>query len=269
MNRYNFFPGDYLRATVDLSMMQDGAYRRLIDWCFANEKPIPTDESRFRVARAFTDEEREATQWVLDRFFEKTEQGYVNARIEEEIAKALPKIRAAKANGSKGGRPRKTQQVSKHETETGTQNEPQNEPKENQSRNLPPPPPSASTTTKGAAHLTALEGSFEQPTTCPPDFTLPDVVLDRLATEHGVDRPTIDQSLAEFRSYWTEGDGKGQLRKLWPLRFREHLERQASRGFLQSPPKPKGRRAARATSGPIQRNTNLSTEDFLAQCGHG
>lgn len=111
MNRYNRYPGDYMRDTIDLSMLEDGAYTRLLDWYYANERPIE-DRRKFAVARATSEEERQVTQWVLDRFFRSEERDgigvWVHDRAEAEIGKARPKINASRNNGKHGGRPKKT-----------------------------------------------------------------------------------------------------------------------------------------------------------------
>lgn|GEM_PF-3222778 len=105
MNRYEFYPGDYLKDTLGLTMLEDGAYRRLLDHYYSTEQPI-ADGERFRVTRASSKAERDATQRVLDRFFQKTESVWSHRKVEQEIEKAMPKVAAARENGRKGGRPR-------------------------------------------------------------------------------------------------------------------------------------------------------------------
>jgi hypothetical protein len=58
----NYYPhhiGDYLRDTVHLTMIEDGAYRRMLDLYYASEKPLPLDLSWLcRLMRAERDEEK-------------------------------------------------------------------------------------------------------------------------------------------------------------------------------------------------------------------
>lgn len=119
MNYYERHLGDYAKDTVHLSMLEDGAYNRLLDRYYATESPIPTDQAH-RVARARTKEEREAVDIVLREFFLLTDGGWVNRRADEEIEKARVRIDTAKANGRRGGRPRKNPAGS----EVGTQQKP-------------------------------------------------------------------------------------------------------------------------------------------------
>lgn len=106
MNYYNRWPAHYLAATLHLSMEQDGAYGRLMDWYYSNERSIP-HEKRYAIARAQSASNRKATDEVLAEFFDLVDDGWTQRRIEKELEQATPRIDAARANGKKGGRPRK------------------------------------------------------------------------------------------------------------------------------------------------------------------
>ena len=43
MNYYEHHLGDYVRDTAHLSMLEDAAYRRLLDAYYIREAPLPTD----------------------------------------------------------------------------------------------------------------------------------------------------------------------------------------------------------------------------------
>lgn len=103
MNYYPRYPGDYLAKTLHLSMVEDGAYTRLLDWYYSNEQPIP-HARRYAVARATSAAERAAVDTVLAEFFSAGAEVHRHSRVDAEIAEAAPRIAAAKANGSKGGR---------------------------------------------------------------------------------------------------------------------------------------------------------------------
>ena len=95
------------KRTASLSLMQMGAYDRLLDHYYAEDGPLPgTLMECCRIVGAVTKPERDAVQFVLARFFTLKDGFYTNERADEELALALPKIEAAKANGSKGGRPK-------------------------------------------------------------------------------------------------------------------------------------------------------------------
>lgn len=90
MNFYKHFIGDYQRDTMHLTMMQDGAYRRLLDACYATERVLPADtDACYRLARAFTKDERDAADAVLSEFFPVGQDGVRhNKRTEKELANA-------------------------------------------------------------------------------------------------------------------------------------------------------------------------------------
>lgn len=101
----------YDGATVDVSMLEDGAYGRLLRHYYRTEAPLPLNSDRLaRICKAISLEERAAVESVLDRFFIRHDDGWHNERADHEIAVS----RTARANGSRGGRP------SEAETEVGT-----------------------------------------------------------------------------------------------------------------------------------------------------
>lgn len=107
MNYWPRWIGAIKKRTATLSLAEMGAYDRLLDHYYAEEQPLPADiDECCRIAVALTKDERKAVEKVLAKFFVLTEQGHTNERADEEIKIALPKIEAAKANGSKGGRPK-------------------------------------------------------------------------------------------------------------------------------------------------------------------
>jgi uncharacterized protein YdaU (DUF1376 family) len=110
MNYYERYCGDYQRDTAHLSLAEHGAYTMLLDTYFSVEKPLPSDlPSLYRVCRAMTRLEQQAVKSVAEQFFPISAIDGLrhNQRADREIAKARPKIEAARNNGRKGGRPPK------------------------------------------------------------------------------------------------------------------------------------------------------------------
>jgi uncharacterized protein YdaU (DUF1376 family) len=116
MNYYERHLGDYSKDTAHLTMIEHGAYGLLLDRYYGTEAGIPADQVH-RIARARTREEKQAVDVVLAEFFNLVEGVWMNKRAEEEIAKAHVKISAAKENGKKGGRPKKSKSGSENETQ--------------------------------------------------------------------------------------------------------------------------------------------------------
>jgi uncharacterized protein YdaU (DUF1376 family) len=101
MNFFKFHLGDYYKKASHLSMLEDGAYRRLIDAVYLREGPLPADrEQIFRLVKAFTKLEKDAVLSVLGEFFTLTDAGYTNARCEQELARVRDKSEKASQSAS-------------------------------------------------------------------------------------------------------------------------------------------------------------------------
>jgi uncharacterized protein YdaU (DUF1376 family) len=79
---YKFAAAEYQIKTIHLSDAEDLAYRRLLDMAYLSEKPIPLDTNlvsrRIRL-------DQDIVEQVLAEFFERTESGFRNRRVEEEV----------------------------------------------------------------------------------------------------------------------------------------------------------------------------------------
>ena len=84
MHYYSFHIGDYKSHTHHLSPIEDIAYRRLLDHYYLHEAPILQRQIARQIG--MRDHEQEVLS-VLDEFFVSTEDGYINPRADEEIAK--------------------------------------------------------------------------------------------------------------------------------------------------------------------------------------
>lgn len=108
MNFYKFHLGDYYKKTSHLSMLEDGAYRRLIDAIYLREGPLPADrEQVHRLVKAFTKAEKTAVDLMLAEFFVLTDAGYTNARCDEELVETKERSERARQSGLASGRSRK------------------------------------------------------------------------------------------------------------------------------------------------------------------
>jgi len=101
---YAHFPADYERKTSHLTMLEDGAYRRLLDHYYSTGMALLLDRAKLcRICRAFSEEEIAAIGRVLDEFFTEKRDGYHNHRADEEIAEAKRRIRIKVDAGKRGG----------------------------------------------------------------------------------------------------------------------------------------------------------------------
>ena len=97
MHYYQFNIGDYQSHTSHLSEIEDLVYRRLLDWYYLHECPIPLDESE--VSRQIRMRSHtESIAIVLREYFVCTEEGWIHHRANKEIAKADEKSEKASAS---------------------------------------------------------------------------------------------------------------------------------------------------------------------------
>ena len=82
MKWYKFAAAEYQMKTIHLSDAEDLTYRRLLDMAYLSEKPIPLDTNL--VARRVRIDQ-DIVEQVLSEFFERTEDGFRNRRVEEEV----------------------------------------------------------------------------------------------------------------------------------------------------------------------------------------
>ena len=98
MHYYQFNIGDYLSHTNHLDPFEDLAYRRMLDWCYLHEKPLPLDANE--IARIIRLRDHAAVvQDVLNEFFSLYEEGWVCDRVLVEIQHYKAKIEQASRAG--------------------------------------------------------------------------------------------------------------------------------------------------------------------------
>jgi uncharacterized protein YdaU (DUF1376 family) len=118
MHYYSFHVSDYIHDTAHLSLIEDLAFRRLLDLYYTSEKPIPnrTHEVSRRIRMS---EHEDIVQTVLEEFFTfNTESDFwYHKRCDETIMAYQAKAQRNREVGKLGGRPKanpeETQMVSK------------------------------------------------------------------------------------------------------------------------------------------------------------
>ena len=84
MHYYQFNIGDYQSHTKHLTPIEDICYRRLLDFYYLHEQPIPNDIpklTRLLLLNGYTKQ----VQAVLHEFFDLSDDGWINHRADEEI----------------------------------------------------------------------------------------------------------------------------------------------------------------------------------------
>jgi uncharacterized protein YdaU (DUF1376 family) len=198
---YQFHIGDYISHTHHLSLIEDLAFRRLLDYYYLHEFPIKQRD----IARliGMKDHEQEVLN-ILDEFFVSTEKGYINPRADEEIAKfrkfAEDGKRGAAIRWSKGGY-----------------------------REANSPPNATPIATNNHKPITNNHKNTEKQrgTRLPQDFSLPNEWIEFCARE----RPELDARdvFLQFKDYWVALPGTKALKTDWTATWRNWVRRQNSK----------------------------------------
>ncbi len=87
MNWYEKHLGDWAKKTTHLSMLEEGCYSRLLDWCYAHERALPAQPLEVnKIARARTPAERQAVRDVLRQFWTLLDDGWHQTHVDEVLA---------------------------------------------------------------------------------------------------------------------------------------------------------------------------------------
>lgn len=194
MNYYPFHIGDYAVHTRHLSLIEDLAYRRLLDLYYTRESALPAEAAQVARLLGMRDQAAEV-QTVLEEFFALGDSGWTHARCDAEIAKASRAAETARANGSKGGRPPKAVPHEPADNPAETQRVPSDIPAETGLKapitQDPLPKPNTS--------LRSVERAPRASRTCPDSFEVDGEMRQWAAGEApGV---SVDRETAKFRDH--------------------------------------------------------------------
>jgi len=99
MHYYKFNIGDYASHTQHLDPIEDIAYRRMLDWVYLHESPLPDSPEQIgRLIRMRTHSECIAV--VLREFFVLTDHGWMQEKADSEIQAYNEKSTKAKASAA-------------------------------------------------------------------------------------------------------------------------------------------------------------------------
>jgi uncharacterized protein YdaU (DUF1376 family) len=96
MHYYQFHIGDYASHTRHLSLIEDLAYRRLLDFYYLHEQPIKHRDIARQIG--MRDQEQDVLT-VLNEFFVSTDAGFVSPRADKEIQHYHSKVEQASKAG--------------------------------------------------------------------------------------------------------------------------------------------------------------------------
>ncbi len=106
MHYYQFNIGDYTSHTARLSLIEDLAYRRLLDLYYLNERPFNGCSSDVAREIGLVEHQKEV-DYVLSKFFKKVDDVWTQDRAEREITAYQNKINSASKAGKASAKARK------------------------------------------------------------------------------------------------------------------------------------------------------------------
>lgn len=105
MQWFKFYPGDFGRDTLRLSLAERGAYLSLMSCYYSEESPLPSDPDQlYRIAGAHSNSEKKAVMAAI-RYFDLVDGLYRHKRIDAEISKACRRAKQNRINAMKGAKP--------------------------------------------------------------------------------------------------------------------------------------------------------------------
>lgn len=226
MNYYPFHVGDYAAHTAHLDLLEDLAYRRMLDLYYLRECALPHDPAEVARLIRMRGNVAEVTA-VLREFFTEVEGGWVNGRCDEEILRMQDKQMKAKASAEASVAARRAK-AEGHRSASAerTLNE------RSTDAELPTPTPTPTPNT-----AKAVGASRRKPQTAlPEDFAPNDVGMNRAAEKH-LDVPT---ELEKFRNHHA---AKGSVMADWQAAWRTWVGN-ARPGVARSQQRPHDREAA-------------------------
>ena len=268
MNYVQFHIGDWESGTRLLTPLEKGIYIDLLMLYYSTERPIL--RSYFdRITRGYTEDERKAFDYVVSQYFEEQDDGFHNARCDEEIAKAAEKSEKARKSiqarwnkAAKGPASSVSDTCRKPDESTDairTNNERNTDVllTKNQEpiTNINKKEEGTCVCASEEDDSFCLDSEEEKPQTTSkrktPEaathlFDLPDLPDDWREYCREV-RPDLDpdRMFAEFKFYWQKGNGKGKLRsnkgwaQSWQNWIRSDKSKPAPATFVNRRPAPR------------------------------
>ena len=100
MHHYSWHPKDYMADTAHLDDLEDLAYRRMLDWQYLNESPLPKEIDKIaKLIRMRMEGDR--IKLVLDEFYTLTGNGWENHRVSSELQRIYDKSEKARESANK------------------------------------------------------------------------------------------------------------------------------------------------------------------------
>ena len=211
---FPMYPDDFEADTAHLSLLEDGAYNRLLRLCWRSPGcSVPNDEAWIMRRMRVTDPaEMDAVRAVLAEYFTVEKGRYTNKRLSREWREAHDAHEKRKMAGSKGGKakalklnnsePSNAQAMLKQCSSNQNQNQ-------NQNHKEKTPP---------------IGGAKKTGSRLPEDWTLP-TDWRVWAVSEGMMEIDVQREAAKFRDYWIAKSGKDASKRDWQATWRNWIRK--------------------------------------------
>lgn len=108
MHYYQFNIADYRKDTQHLTPIEHYIYRELLDWMYLDECPLPPDVNKILRRLRLPNDRLTDVEQVLNDFFIKREDGYVQERVLFEVNEYKRKVKSASKAGKASGKARRS-----------------------------------------------------------------------------------------------------------------------------------------------------------------
>lgn len=206
MHYYQFNIGDYAAHTKGLSLLEDLAYRRLLDEYYLAERPFngcSTDVARMIGMSEYLNE----VEYILGKYFSRDGEFWRHIKIDKAIIEYKDKQDKAQKAGKASANARKSSKSNGRSTDvqpTINQEPRTNNQEPNIIGNLP-----ATVENKQLAKARSPKGSrLSKDWVLPKDWG-------NWALEKGLPRDKVILEAEKFRNYWTSKSGSGATKVDW------------------------------------------------------
>ena len=209
MHYYQFNIGDYQSHTSHLDPIEDLAYRRMLDWCYLHEKPLPIDANEIaRLIRLRDD--AASVRDVLNEFFTRHDDGWVCQRVLEEINHFKQKIEQA----SRAGKASAERRFNARSTDVQLNNN--HKPITNNHE------PVVITAQPESGKAVAIATAKTKGTRLTSDWQLPKA-SGEWALSEGFTREMVLFEADKFRDYWISKSGRDAVKLDWDATWRNWI----------------------------------------------
>lgn len=238
MNFFKLYIGDYQRDTGALSLLEHGAYMVMLQHFYATEKPLPVGRELYRLLRCETKADRQAVDSVVDKFWQIVDDGLINLRSQEEIAKAEHQRTVNREIGKRGGRPKTTEKITDSVSDSVSESKPNHNPNQTpDTRQKNPVDTGERTPSSPAGRHTSATLSL-----VPPDFR-PDSVGIHKAGQAGIGPERLDNEVSAFVDHYR---ATGETRADWQAQWRKWCVKSTNFTPRSGAPPPASKSASRA-----------------------